>query len=117
MISGIFEDELPSSIEEKKKLLLRHGIAVWDVIQSCEITGSSDLSIRNVIPNDITFLLKQSDIKLLAANGATAYRLYMKYIHPVTGRDIIKLPSTSPANAAFSLDRLIKEWYCIRAEE
>lgn len=114
VISGLYQENLPTSIEEKKQLLLQHGIAVWDVIQSCEITGSSDLSIRNVIPNDITFILKQLDIKLLAANGATAYRLYMKYIYPITGRDIIKLPSTSPANAGFSLDRLLEEWDCIK---
>lgn len=89
---------------------MHHELAVWDVIQSCEITGSSDSSIRNVVPNDISIILKKAKIKYLIANGATAYRLYMKYIYPQIGREIIKLPSTSPANAAFSLDKLMSEW-------
>ena len=110
VISRLYGEELPLTIEEKKEMLLRNRIALWDVIQSCEITGSSDSSIRNVIPNDIAAIIKEAKILKLFANGGTAYRLYKKYILPETGRDIIKLPSTSPANAAFSLDRLIEEW-------
>ena len=110
VISSLCQEELPDSIEEKRRLLLRCGIAVWDVINSCEINGSSDGSIRNVISNDISAILNTADIRSILANGATAERLYRKYIFPVTGREIVKLPSTSPANAACSLDKLIKEW-------
>ena len=114
VISGLYGEPLPGSIEEKKRLLLRNRIAVWDVIQSCEITGSSDSSIRNVVPNDIGALLKQTEIKALFANGGTAYRLFQRYIRPVTDRDIQQLPSTSPANATCSLEKLIQQWSCLR---
>lgn len=114
VICSIFNERLPETIEEKKQLLLRNRIALWDVVQSCEITGSADSSIRNVIPNDITPILTKADIKKIFANGNTAYNLYKKYIYDKVGRDIVKLPSTSPANASFSLDRLIEEWTCIR---
>lgn len=114
VICSIFNERLPETIEEKKQLLLRNRIALWDVVQSCEITGSADSSIRNVIPNDITPILTEADIKKIFANGNTAYNLYKKYIYDKVGRDIVKLPSTSPANASFSLERLIEEWTCIR---
>mgnify|MGYP000937810842 CR=1 FL=1 len=91
-------------------MLLRNYIAVWDVIQSCEITGSSDASIRNVIVNDISEILNTADIKQIIANGGTSCKLYRKFLFPVTGRDILRLPSTSPANAACTLDKLIREW-------
>lgn len=114
VISSVCEEPLPQSIEEKRTMLLRNRIAVWDVVQSCEITGSSDSSIKNVIPNDLSGLLNTTDIKQIIANGNTAYRLYMKYIFPVLGRDIIKMPSTSPANAAYSMERLLQEWHILR---
>ncbi|MDF2944772.1 MAG: mismatch-specific glycosylase [Herbinix sp.] len=114
VISAVYRDQLPVSIEEKKELLLRNGVAVWDVIKSCEITGSSDNSIKNVIPNDLSEILKTANIKRIFANGSTAYQLYMRYIFPKVGRDIIKLPSTSPANAACNVDRLLEDWYYIR---
>ncbi|HWT26366.1 MAG TPA: DNA-deoxyinosine glycosylase [Mobilitalea sp.] len=114
VISGLYGEELPGTIDEKKALLLRNRIALWDVIQSCEVTGSSDSSIKNVIPNDITEILDAADIRCIVSNGGTAYNLYRKYIFPVTGREIIKLPSTSPANASCSLDKLLEEWAYIR---
>ncbi len=110
VISTLYEEKLPLTIEEKKEMLLRNHIALWDVIKSCEITGSSDSSIRNVTPNDVAAIIEEAKIDRIFANGGTAYRLYKKYILPQTERDILKLPSTSPANAAFSLDRLIEEW-------
>ena len=91
-------------------LLLRNNIALWDVIKCCEITGSSDSSIRNVITNDLSMILDQADIRGIFTNGGTAQRLYMKYTFPVTGRESIKLPSTSPANAALKLEELIEDW-------
>lgn len=114
VISAIYNDKLPETIGDKKKLLLRHNIALWDVIQSCEIEGSADSTIKNVIPNDISPILSEADIHSIYANGNTAYMLYKKYLFDKTGRDIIKLPSTSPANASFSLQRLIDAWKCIR---
>jgi hypoxanthine-DNA glycosylase len=115
VISRICGEALPVTIEEKKAMLLRNGIAVWDVIQSCEITGSSDNSIRNVTANDLTPILKTADIRQIYANGNTAYRLYKKYIFPETGIESIGLPSTSPANAGCSMECLLEAWSCIRA--
>ena len=94
----------------KRKLLLRNGIALWDVVYSCDIAGSADSSIKNVVPNDISPILQKADIRIICANGGTAYRLYKKYIYPIVKRDIIHLPSTSPANASYSLERLVEEW-------
>lgn len=109
VLSALFKSECPATIDEKKKLLLSNKIALWDVIKSCEITGSSDNSIKNAVPNDFTEIFKAADIKAVFVNGATAYKLCKKY----NEFDVIKLPSTSPANAAFSLERLIKEWSVI----
>ena len=89
-------------------------IAVWDVIASCEIVGSSDSSIRNVVPADLNEILSQCDIRAIYANGGTAKKLYEKYSLKVTGRRIIGLPSTSPANAAYTVDRLMEYWGVIK---
>jgi hypoxanthine-DNA glycosylase len=86
------------------------------VIASCEITGSSDASIRNVKPNDLSEILKTCDIRAIYANGAKSYELYQKYIYPMTNRRAIRLPSTSPANAACSLERLVEAWQIILTE-
>lgn len=110
MLARLLGESVPESIEEKKSLLLRHGIALWDVVSSCDIKGSSDSSIRNVIPCDIKGLLKRAPIHTILANGDTAYRLYNRYCEAETGIPAIKCPSTSPANAVFTLDRLISEW-------
>lgn len=114
VISEVHNERIPENIDEKKRLLLRNHIALWDVIQSCEITGSADSSIRNVIPNDITPILEHAHIREIYANGGTAYSLYKRYIYKQTGREIIKLPSTSPANASNSLEKLIEIWSCIK---
>lgn len=114
VLSAVFDDKLPETIEEKKRFLLRNHIALWDVVHSCEITGSADSTIKNVIPNDISPILSQADIKKIYANGNTAYSLYQKFLYEKVRRNIIRLPSTSPANASFSLDRLIEAWKCIR---
>lgn len=116
VISAIYNEGLPETIEEKKQLLLRNRIALWDVVHSCEVTGSADSSIRNVTANDITPILKQADIRNIYANGATAFRLYKRYLQKHIDRDIILLPSTSPANALYSLDKLIDIWGLIRTE-
>ena len=94
----------------KKSFLLRHNIAIWDVIASCDIEGSSDSSIKNAVPNDFSFILKTAPIRQIYTNGGTAYKLYHKYCEKVTGFEAVKLPSTSPANASYSLERLISQW-------
>lgn len=101
---------IPATIPEKKEMLLKNGVALWDVIQSCEIAGSSDSSIKNVIPSDLSRILTGSSITRIYANGKTAQKLYDKYQKPQTCMDIIALPSTSPANAAYSLNRLAESW-------
>lgn len=110
LMARLLEEPLPETIEEKKRLLLSHGIAVWDVVAACDIKGSSDSSIRNVIPADINRILRTADIEKIIANGDTAYKLYHKYCEPHTGREALKCPSTSPANAIFTLDRLADAW-------
>ena len=110
IIARLTESEVPETIADKKKILLDHGIAVWDVIASCEIRGSSDSSIRNVVPADLSRILNNCSIKQIYANGGTAKKLYEKYSRPKTGRPITGLPSTSPANAAYSADRLMESW-------
>ena len=107
---NMWEGYVPETIEEKKKFLLDHGIAVWDVIASCEIQGSSDSSIKNVVPNDLSVILDAADIEKICCNGGTSYKLYGQYLEEKTGRPAVKLPSTSPANAAYSLERLAVLW-------
>ena len=102
--------DTPDTIEEKKEFLLKNHIALWDVISECDIIGSSDSSIKNVKPADLSVILNVAPIEKIFANGNKAYELYLKYSFKDTGRDIIKLPSTSPANAAFDLEKLITVW-------
>lgn len=110
VLSSIYHDLTPKTVEEKKQFLQRHHIALWDVIQECDIIGSSDSSIRNVTPTDIPFLLNHTAVTHIFTNGKTASRLYRKYIEPTTAISSIELPSTSPANASYSLERLIATW-------
>lgn len=110
VISSLTNEELPKTIEEKKDLLLRNNIAVWDVIKLCDITGSSDSSITNVVPNDIYIILNNANIKAIYANGEKSYSLFKKYFGELK---VTKLPSTSPANAQYSFERLIEEWKVI----
>ncbi len=114
VISMIVGAEVPQTIDEKKSLLLRNQIAIWDVIHSCRIIGSGDSSIRDVVVNDFSVILRKAPIECIYANGAKAYELYQKYAFSQTGREIIKLPSTSPANAGYGLQRLCEEWRQIR---
>lgn len=113
VLAVIFEVEVPQTIEEKKTFLLEHHIAVWDVIESCTIIGSSDSSIKDVVVNDFSKVLGNSAIEKIYVNGGKAYELYHKYAETQTGIQAIKLPSTSPANAAWSLERLCNAWKVI----
>lgn len=111
--SAVLNCETPVSLESKKAFLLSNHIAVWDVIASCDIVGSSDSSIKNVIPNDIEKILKGAAIKQIFTNGKAAFSLYKKHIEPATGRAALCLPSTSAANAAWNIQRLTSEWSTI----
>ena len=110
VIAEIFNEPVPQTIDEKKDLLLRHRIAVWDVIDSCDIVGSSDSSIRNVVPNDMDLILSNAKIQGIFANGGKAHQLFVKYCNKEGMPPLGKLPSTSPANAAWNLERLTAEW-------
>lgn len=110
VVAGVTGNPVPVSIEEKKELLLNNYIAIWDVIASCSIQGSSDSSIRDVVVNDFTKVLQESSIQAIYVNGNKAYELYHKYAEEKTGIAAIKLPSTSPANAAWSVERLCESW-------
>ena len=114
VIAGLTGEPVPETIENKKMVLLKHGIAVWDVIESCDITGSSDSSIRNVVPARLEQVLDRCEIREIYANGSTAKKLYERYQKAACGREIVGLPSTSPANAAFRLERLMEQWSIMR---
>lgn len=113
LLARLLGEPAPADIPEKRALALSHHIAMWDTIRSCTVTGSSDSSIRDVVPNDLSVILENSRVKQIFCNGTTSYRLYMKYIYPSTEIEAVKLPSTSPANAAFSMDRLTAAWSII----
>ena len=110
VIAKITNRKEPMIIEEKKELLLSNHIAIWDVIESCTIQGSSDSSIKDVVVNDFSDILQNSSIQRIYVNGNKAYELYHRYAEENTGMKAVKLPSTSPANAAWNLDRLYEIW-------
>ena len=114
VLANILEVEVPVTPEEKTKMLLDNNIAIWDVIHSCSIVGSSDTSIKDVVVNDFSEILKNSKVKTIYVNGGKAYELYHKYAEKNTGIKAIKLPSTSPANAAWKLERLCEAWSQIK---
>lgn len=113
ILSTLFNHPPLQTIDAKKQFLLDKHIALWDVIQSCDIKGSSDSSIENVIVNDISSILQQTNIKQIYTNGKKAHNLYQKYCLPKTHKKDIYLPSTSPANAQYSFDKLLQEWKII----
>lgn len=110
VMARICNCECPKTIEEKRQMLLQNNIALWDVIHSCDISGSADSSIKNVVPNDLSVILNSADIKQIFVNGRKAEALYKKYLEKTLGMKAICLPSTSPANASWSEDRLYDFW-------
>lgn len=110
VLASVLEWNVPITIEEKKQMLLENGVAIWDVIASCSIVGSSDTSIKDVVVNDFSSILEESKIENIYVNGTKAYELYHRYAEEKTGIKAIKLPSTSPANAAWNLERLCAAW-------
>ncbi len=116
VVARVFEDTTPRTVEEKRAFLLRHRIAVWDVLASCEIVGSADSTIRSATANDLSGILASAPITRIFVNGKTAEKYYKRYLEEKLGRTATCLPSTSPANAAFSLDKLYAAWCVIREE-
>lgn len=113
LLARLLGEDVPQTIEEKKALALSHHIALWDSIASCMIVGSSDSSVRDVKPNDLTPILQGSRVTRVACNGTLSHTMYQRYLFPLTGIEAIRLPSTSPANAAFSMERLLDAWQVI----
>lgn len=111
--AAVFGDDVPKSIEDKKAFLHKNHIALWDVIASCDIEGSADSTIKNVVPNDLDAIIKNSRVKRIFVNGKTAEKYYNKYTKDKLGRAAVCLPSTSPANAAWSIERLVGAWRII----
>lgn len=113
VLAGLLEVEEPGTIEEKKKMLLKNGIAIWDVLESCDIQGSSDSSIKNPVAADIPGLLKKTKIEKIYVNGNAAGKYYKKYILPLTGREAVVLQSTSPLNCRYNMEKLMENWSVI----
>lgn len=114
VLAAVLKEKVPQTIIEKKAFLKKHQIAIWDVIQSCDIVGSSDSSIKNVEVANLSTIMNSCKIKQIYVNGRTAEKLYRKYSEKLTNQKAIALPSTSPANASFSLERLVQEWQVIK---
>lgn len=114
VLSAVLDCPLPQTVEEKRRMLLSHRIALWDVIASCEIEGSADAGIENAVPNDLAPIFAAADIRAVYCNGGTAWALYQKHIQQTLGRAAEKLPSTSPANARWTAEKLVEAWRVIR---
>lgn len=117
VLAAVFDAPVPQTVEEKTALVLQNHLALWDVIAACEITGSSDSSIKQVVPNAVENILDACAIDRIYTNGQTAAKLYARYLEPVLRRKAIYLPSTSPANAAWTLERLCESWQQVRTGE
>ncbi len=112
VLACIYQEKVPETVDEKKSFLKKHHIALWDVLSSCDIKGSSDQSICNPIPNNLNQVLRNSHISTIYTTGKKAYDLYYRYCYPTTKKDAILLPSPSPANCAVSLEQLIEAYSC-----
>ncbi|MCI6376745.1 MAG: DNA-deoxyinosine glycosylase [Clostridiales bacterium] len=113
VLAALYQESLPLGVQERRAFALRHGVALWDALASCDIVGSSDQSIRNAVPNDIASLLNASAIERVFLNGQRAYAAYRKHCGESCGLPAMALPSTSAANAAWSLERLVEAWRVI----
>lgn len=110
VLAAVLGEEVPGSIPEKTKMLLRRGVALWDVVGRCAVAGSSDASIDDVTANDLSPILRSADIRAIFCNGAAAYTYYEKLCRAPLGRGAVRLPSTSPANARWTFERLAEAW-------
>ena len=113
VLAAVFGEPAPQTIEDKRSLALRHHIAMWDTLAACDIRGASDTSIRNPVANDLPWLIAQTQVRAVFCTGTTSYKYYKKLCQPQTGIEAVCLPSTSPANAAWSKERLIQAYSVI----
>lgn len=113
VLSEIFKKEIDEDISKRRKFLLDNKIAVWDSIYKCDIIGSSDSSIKEVVPTNLSEIFEKSDINKVFCNGNTSYKYYEMYQEKQFGYKAFKMPSTSPANAMYSLDKLVESWKII----
>ena len=113
VVARLFDEDIPLTVDERRSFLLRNHIAAWDVIGECDIIGSSDSSIGNVKPNDLSSIFKAADIRNVYVNGRKAEEMYIRFQEAKTGKKAICLPSTSPVNAAWTFDRLLQAWKAI----
>ena len=116
VLALVFGEDAPLAIEEKRSFVLRHNLALWDVLASCDIEGSADSTIKNAVANDLSEIIKNSKVEKIFVNGKTAEKYYIKYTEKKLGRKAICLPSTSPANASFSLEKLKEAWNIIKSD-
>lgn len=114
VLSTVFDEKFPENNEERAVLLLKHRIALWDVLASCEIKGAEDSSIKKPVPNDLSIILEACNIKAIFTTGKKAFSLYQKLCEPETKIPAISLPSTSPANCRFTIEDLVEEYNVIK---
>lgn len=115
VLAAVFGEDVPAATDEKRSFLLSHGVALWDVIAECEVTGSADSSIRKAAANDLSPIFAAAPIERVFTNGKTAHRLYSRFLAERFGEDVC-LPSTSPANASWSFERLCEAWRVVAAK-
>ena len=117
VLARVYNEPIGDSIESKKEFLTKHKIALWDTLESCDILGSSDSSIKNVKPNNINKIIKDSNIKYIYTTGQKAYHFYNKYILPKTKKEAILLYSPSPANCAIPFNKMVENYQVINTEK
>lgn len=110
VLAAVLGESVPETIPQKKAMLKKHHIALWDVLESCTIVGASDTSIEDAVPNKISELVKATRVERIFCTGTTAHKLYQKYCAADVGIDAERLPSTSPANCAVSFEKLVEAY-------
>ncbi len=110
IMAKVLDEDVPCTIEEKKEMMKRNHIALYDAIYSCDIIKASDSSIRNVVPSDLSSIIEGSKISRIYCNGRKSFECFLRYQKDIIKMDAIMLPSTSPANASFTLEKLYESW-------
>ena len=113
LLARLYGEAVPADARERRAFVLGHGVALWDSIESCRISGSSDAAIRDARPNDIAWLLQRTNITHIFCNGQQSFRIFQRFCASSCPLPAVCLPSTSPANAAWSLERLAEAWKII----
>ena len=113
VMAAVWQEPCPVTIEEKSALMLRHHTALWDTLEACDIIGAGDSTVKDPVPTDLEYLLRRAPIKRVFTTGAAADRFYRLFHQQKTGIPSVRLPSTSPANCAVSLEQLIEAYRVI----